>query len=309
MALVRLIAFTLLISIGGCTPKLPSFDQHDPIALPKNLDAYLASSEAKVKDLKPGTEKEIRWFQKNKKQTKFSIVYFHGFSASKREIHPVVEKVADAIGANVYFARLTGHGVNNVSAIANAKPTDWIQDSWEAMEIAKRLGENVILMGYSMGAVPAVQLALRNREVSHVILFAPALGWSALSMNLALSPIGKFVLHRKFGATRSFKAINKEHEYFWTTTYEVEALQNLFTFTKVQSETDLSLLMPQTLIFYSKDDPIIPYEYIENRFREIGAGIKHLIHVDDANKHLITGEIGAPKAVPFTEREILRFLK
>jgi hypothetical protein len=110
LARLRLSALFVFL-LAGCAPDLPSFDPAPQIKLPADLDRYLADSEKQVVGLKPGTEKSIRWYRGVKKKTPLSIIYFHGFSASRRESSPVVEQVADALGANVFFTRFKGHGM------------------------------------------------------------------------------------------------------------------------------------------------------------------------------------------------------
>ncbi|MBT6096855.1 MAG: hypothetical protein HOH05_00610 [Marinovum sp.] len=84
-----------------------SFDEN---SLGSDLDNYLKTAESKLPDIVPGTEKRIIWHGKPHQKTPVSIVYLHGFSASSEEIRPVPDQVAQSLGANLYFARLTGHG-------------------------------------------------------------------------------------------------------------------------------------------------------------------------------------------------------
>ncbi len=309
MAHSRPLLWVLLFALAGCSPQLPSFDNRPAISIPNDLGRYLAESEKKVPNLKPGTEKTIRWAHGVGRKTPYSIVYFHGFSASRQEISPVVERVADAIGANVFFTRFTGHGVRGVDALAAARAEDWIRDSWEAMEIGRKIGGKVIVMGMSMGAVPAVQMAIRNDDVFAVALFAPLLSWNHFVTRLAVSPIGPLILHLRFGKTRSFKPVNEKQEYFWTTTYRVEALEQLMKMAEIQNETDFGLLNKRVLLFYSRKDEFLDPDQLEVRFRQIGSGIKRLVHLDAATRHEITGGIVAPQTVDVSVAETVRFLK
>ena len=79
--------------------------------LPADLEAYLTESESRYNDIRPGLEKTILWHDpQRKKATELSLVYLHGFSASRAEISPVPERVAQELGANLFFTRLAGHG-------------------------------------------------------------------------------------------------------------------------------------------------------------------------------------------------------
>ena len=58
-------------------------------SLPADLDVYLAESERQIPDIRPGAEKSIIWAGEPGTKTEFSVVYVHGFSASKEESRPV----------------------------------------------------------------------------------------------------------------------------------------------------------------------------------------------------------------------------
>ena len=111
----------------------------DAGTLPDDLDAYLAASEAQVADLTPGSAKRIVWAGAVGAKTQLAIVYVHGFSATAEEIRPVPDNVAKAVGANLYFIRLAGHGRSG-EAMATATAGDWVEDMAEAMAIGRQIG-------------------------------------------------------------------------------------------------------------------------------------------------------------------------
>lgn len=70
----------------------------DPASIGADPQAYLAAAEAKVANIRPGLAKEIVWaYPASRAKTPLSIVYIHGFSASKGEVRPVPDKVAAAL--------------------------------------------------------------------------------------------------------------------------------------------------------------------------------------------------------------------
>ena len=123
----------------------------DAASLGTDLDAYLVKREANTPNLRAGLGREIIWaFPSSKAKTPISIVYVHGFSASKGEVRPLPDLVAKALGANLYYTRLTGHGQDG-AAMATATVNDWVNDYAEAMAIGRAIGEKVIVMGTSTG--------------------------------------------------------------------------------------------------------------------------------------------------------------
>ena len=112
----------------------------------EDIDNLLESQEKMFRVLRPGTEKKVLWFQGNVVKSKTSIVFIHGFSASRVEIDPVVDLIAAELNANVYFTRLRGHGQDG-KALGEATYEQLLDDTIEAIEIGKSIGDDVILMG------------------------------------------------------------------------------------------------------------------------------------------------------------------
>ena len=88
----RVIAVLVAIGAGlwvfGPYEPVEAASAFDPNALPDDLDAYLAQSEALVPNLRLGTHKRIHWHGLPGAQTDVAVVYIHGFSASSEEIRP-----------------------------------------------------------------------------------------------------------------------------------------------------------------------------------------------------------------------------
>ena len=112
----------------------------------EDINSLLNSQEKTVRALRPGTEKKVLWSQGNGVKSKISIVFIHGFSASRVEIDPVVNLIATELSANVYFTRLRGHGQDG-RALAEATYEQMLDDTIEAIEIGKSIGNNVLLIG------------------------------------------------------------------------------------------------------------------------------------------------------------------
>ena len=79
-------------------------------ALPGDLDAWLAAAERSQQDIVPGTEKSIVWAHADRRRTPLAIIYLHGYSATRKEVEPLCDRLAAQLGANLYYTRLAGHG-------------------------------------------------------------------------------------------------------------------------------------------------------------------------------------------------------
>jgi len=125
-----------------------------------------------------GAEKEIIWADPTAKaQTDIALIYIHGFSATKHETRPVTDKIADVLGANIYYARLKGHGRDG-DAMAEASFQDWANDYAEAIAIGEKLGKKLIILSASTGSTLATW-GLTNPElsknVSGIVMISPAI--------------------------------------------------------------------------------------------------------------------------------------
>ena len=117
------------------------------VDLTDDLDAFVEDAEARVPDVRPGNEKEIVWADpETKAKTPLALVYLHGFSASRGETRPLSDTLAARLGANLFYTRLAGHG-RDADAMAEAGLDDWIESGHEALQIGRRLGERVLLIG------------------------------------------------------------------------------------------------------------------------------------------------------------------
>jgi pimeloyl-ACP methyl ester carboxylesterase len=105
-----------------------------------------------------------------------AVVYLHGFTASQGEGAPAHREIATAAGAHLYLARLDDHGSDAPDAMAGASPERWHDDALRALDVGLQLGERVLLVGTSMGASLALDLAASRPDVvAGVIAWSPGI--------------------------------------------------------------------------------------------------------------------------------------
>src|SRR5262245_29561336 len=169
-AVVLAIWLVTLAALAGplfpFTPR-PS-DIADAVVLAPDVDVYLREREAQQPDVKPELAKTIVWNEPTtRNRTPLALVYIHGFSASRRDITPVVETLASALHANAFLTRLAAHGSASAAAFATITAQDWLDDAREALAIGYRIGERVVLIGTSTGALLATMAALEDNSPAH----------------------------------------------------------------------------------------------------------------------------------------------
>ena len=144
---------------------------------PADLDAWLAAREAAFGDVREAADARILWAGGERRRTPLSIVYLHGYSASRMETAPLCDRLAAELGANLFYARLAGHGRHGTEALGEPTAACWRRDAEEALAIGTRIGERVLLVGCSTGATLATLLAAAApSELAAVVLLAPNFG-------------------------------------------------------------------------------------------------------------------------------------
>nr|WP_239479758.1 alpha/beta fold hydrolase [Actibacterium sp. 188UL27-1] len=296
----------LLIVAGGAVwvlgPREPvdrdiSFD---PDSLTPNLDRYLAEAEAEVANLNPDVLRRIVWAGSAGQSTPLSIVYLHGFSATSEEIRPVPDRLAEALGANLHFVRYKGHGRNG-AAMAEATAGDWLEETAEALEIGRRIGDQVIVIATSTGgtlaAIAATDPAM-SAEVAGLILVSPNFELVNPLARLLTWPFARSWLPLLAGSERSFAPLNDDHARYWTTRYPSEAVFPMAALVRHARRLDYGGVTIPALFIFSDGDMVVKAKTTRTVIDRWGAPTQmetpKLTDADDPGAHVIMGDILSP---------------
>ena len=295
----------LLIIAGGVTYALgprPVADtgiDFDEAALPDDLDAYLATSEARFADIRPDNQKQIVWaYPASHARTPLAIVYIHGFSASPGETRPLPDLVAEKLGANLYFARLRGHGRSG-DAMLDGSVHGWVNDFAEAVAIGRRLGERVIVMATSTGASLATWVATQPdlmRNVAGLVQISPNYGVQAAGSSLLTMPWAETLVPLIAGQRRSFETSGDLHARFWTYDYPSLALLPMGSLVDLANAVDAAKITVPSLFIFSPLDKVIQPELVTAMAGRWGAPteIVEVTDSNDPNNHVIAGDALSP---------------
>lgn len=278
-----------------------------------NLIDSIRESESNHSDLRKSAEKEIRWFSGNIRPTSFSIVYIHGFSASKMELSPTVELIADQLGANVFFTRLSGHG-RSEDAMAEASVQNWKRDIDEAIDIANLIGNRVIIMSASTGSTLATWwLATRpNSNIAANIMISPNFGVNSSAAQILTWPMGLTIGKFLSGDYRGFEPQNQLHAEYWTERYPLEAVVPMLELVDEVDDLDKAGVTTPQLIVYSENDKVVSVEKIKNTTNQFSASNTQLVNFQnstDPAQHVLSGEACSPTSTSAMVETVLNYLR
>jgi pimeloyl-ACP methyl ester carboxylesterase len=316
----RLFIFILLLMGGAAMAMLagPRPDRTETIsfdreAIGEDVEAYIAATEAKFPKIKDGAQKEIIWANAATRQkTPLAVVYVHGFSATKWETRPLPDKVAAALGANLFYMRLAGHGQDG-PAMAQASLSAWTNDMAEAMAIGERIGERVVFIGTSTGATLATWAAAKPemaQKIAALVMMSPNFAIQGASTGLLNMPWADKLLPLVFGKERSFEPVNEGQAKWWTTSYPSTAVFPMGALLQTVSELDYAAMKaPALFILSAKDKVVVPA--ITQQVHQAWGGPKQIImlkEVGDPSAHVLAGDILSPGTTEMVTQAILDFL-
>lgn len=282
-----------------------------------DLDGWLAAGERAVamqSELIPGTEKRIRWHNgPGSGKTDYAIVYLHGFSATRQEIAPVAERIADALSANLFETRLSGHGLLRDPLIA-VRAEDWLGDAAEALAIGAAIGERIVLMGTSTGATLALAMAGRPsfEAVDTLVLISPNFAPSDPSAEFLTWPGGPQLAWMIAGDTRSWTPWNALQARYWSTTYPMSAVIEMMRLVKHVRARLPMRLEQSVLVLYSPADTVVDTARITGTFAQIAGPHRQLVEIlesGDPSNHVLAGDIMSPQNNALVTARIVSFIK
>lgn len=311
----------VLMIIYWAGPRLPETslgtDLPDIPAGIGDLEQYVKAKEAGY-PVKPGNESMILWGDSIGRPTPFVLLYLHGFSDGHFEGYPVTCDFVQEFKVNAYLPRLAGHGLREDEPLLEMTPENLYRSAREALGIACKLGEKVILMGTSTGCTLALMLAADFPDlVDGLILYSPNIKiknpWSPLLGGPWGLQITRVVHGGKYAVSASG---NSEDCKYWYCRYRLEAqvyLQQLLKMRMNRKEFE-KVRQPVFLGYYYKDkehqDQTIEVKAALKMFDELGTpdAWKEKVAFPEAGVHVIACGLTS-KSVPEVEKATFGFAR
>ena len=284
---------------------------------PADPDAYLATEEADIPNLRANASKEIVWaYPASRARTPLAIVYVHGFSATKAEVRPLADEVARALGANLFYTRLTGHG-RDPAALEQTTVQAWLNDLAEATAIGRTIGNRVVVIGTSaggtlatLGAAVAKSDPALMKNVAGLVLISPNFGVQSRWAFLLDMPFAREALPIIGGSTRAFEPLNKAMGENWTTTYPIGALAPMAALIRATLVADISKISIPVLTLFSPADKIVDPAATEQVMIRWGAP-HEVVEVPvsgDPSNHILAGDIVSPQTTQSLAQRIVEWV-
>jgi len=190
-----------------------------------------------------------------------AVVFLHGFTNCPYQFHQF-EQLFFARGANVLNVRLTRHGMADplTSELAMLSAEELVATTATALDIAHGLGEQVVVIGFSLGGILAGWAAEQRADVQQAILIAPAIGVRAvpaerawLTANAALLLPNSF---RWWDPVRQQQREGPPHAYPRFATHGVAQLVRIGALVFAQAQKAAPLVRSVTVITNPCDDVV-----------------------------------------------------
>ena len=306
--------FLILVFVFGPREPVRLSAGHNKIMIGDDIDAYLAMREGQFDDIIDGVEKQVIWADEANVKTPLSIIYLHGFTATSKEIRPVPDRVATALGANLYFTRFTGHG-RQPTALANATVGHWMDDVGEAIEIGKQIGETVIIMATSTGGTLAAAAALDKaamENIGGIIFVSPNFAINSRAANLLTWPFARQWVPLVIGKEQQGNPRNDLHARYWMMTYPTTALMPMAAIVAAVDRESYDDVEVPALFYYSRQDQVVAPEktaaFAGSWGGESNSIIASLTADDDRFSHIIAGDIVSPNQTESAVEQMIAWI-
>lgn len=297
-----LLSVTVLAYFVGPKPKFKPIDlktKDVSVSELAAIDSIILDSEKKVDGIKPDNESRILWFNNEKKKTEFSLLYLPGFTASYMEGYPINADFAKRYGMNLYMPRLESHGLLDTNAFLNITPDNYFESAQQALNIAKKLGDKVIIMSCSTGSTLSIMLANTNPEIHSFIMFSPNIDIKDPMSTLVTEQWGSELTSLVMGSDYNRINYKEEAKQYWYSTYHKNGIIALKRLIKdfMTEESFKKISQPLYMAYYYKNDEeqdnVVSVPRMLEFFEQISTPVqnKKKVSFDDAEGHVICSQM------------------
>ena len=266
------------------------------------LKDWIDTQESAFDNIKPDNASQLEFYDSIPQKTAYSILYLHGFSASTGEGDPVHRNIARALKANIYLPRLSDHGLIEQEPMFNFTGQKYLDSASEALAVAKKIGEKVIVISSSTGGTLSLILG-NDPQIAALLLFGPNVEIYDPKSKLLTLPwglqIAEWVLGSKY---HNMNKITEKKKNYWTIRYRLEStveLQKLVE-TGMRPEVFQRITAPVFMGYYYKNeeeqDKVVSIPAMLRMFDQLGTpeDKKQKVAFPEAGDHVIISHLSTP---------------
>lgn len=209
---------------------------------------------------------------------KTGVLCIHGFTGGPFEVQPFADYIEKETDWIVKIPTLPGHG--ETLDLKNRSAETWMMEAELALRELKKQAERVFIVGFSMGGLIAMYLAMRYK-IDRLVLLSAAVKY--------ISPV-QLLEEIQSVAWDAVKGRLAENAFYHLYEYKLTKtpLRSTFEFLRVVKmvEPYYKLIDVPVFIVQGKKDGIVPVSAAEFIYENIGSKEKYLIH-SESGRHLI----------------------
>lgn len=213
---------------------------------------------------------------------KTGVLFIHGFTGGTYEVQPFVSYVKKHTDWSVEVPTLPGHGVT--LNLRNVSAENWLMEAELAMRRLKKRVDRVIIVGFSMGGLIAMYLALRYR-VDRLILLSAAAKYIS---PLVLLEDAKIILTES--VTKKYTSNTFYHLYNYKLTHT--PIKAVFEFLKIVKTVKpyFDYITCPVCIVQGEKDGIVPFSTAQHLYEKLGGEEKVMITSPTGKHHICYSE-------------------
>jgi esterase/lipase len=167
----------------------------------------------------------------------------------------LADQVAKTLGANLFYTRLSGHGLPG-QAMGEATVQDWMADTIEAVRIGATLGDKVLVISCSTGSTLSTWLGTTPQAsaVNAFVFISPNYGLKNKMSELINGPWGQQIVTMVSSDTIHYAQTDPREIAGWTGTYPTKALYPMMALVKKVRDSDLSAFQTPVFVLYSRSN-------------------------------------------------------
>ncbi|NLJ39703.1 MAG: alpha/beta fold hydrolase [Candidatus Atribacteria bacterium] len=215
------------------------------------------------------------FFLEGDKDKDLGLLFIHGFTATTVEVRQIANYFYNN-GYTVSAPLLPGHG-ETPRDLNRVRLSDWINKVEESYSLLRIMKGKVIVMGESMGALLALNLAFSHPEITKLFLFSPALEIKRLGFSRFLWPFVPYIYKKNTDESMAWQGYN---------VVPLHAANELLKLQKLIINLLPRIKVPAT-IFLGKKDQTISLPGGVKTYDLLGSSEKELIWLEESSHCII----------------------